>query len=51
MIILSITVLLVIVPFNYGLCAFGCAHAEYEIDDQCCPMCAPGKTAKKMYTK
>lgn len=43
MIILSITVLLVIVPFNYGLCAFGCAHAEYEIDDQCCPMCAPGK--------
>ncbi|XP_026102129.1 tumor necrosis factor receptor superfamily member 14-like isoform X1 [Carassius auratus] len=42
MIILSITVLLVIVPFNYELSACGCARAEYEIDNQCCPMCAPG---------
>ncbi|XP_058640242.1 tumor necrosis factor receptor superfamily member 14-like [Onychostoma macrolepis] len=41
MIIFSITVLLAIVPFN-ELCACGCARAEYEIDNQCCPMCAPG---------
>ncbi|KAK9970742.1 hypothetical protein ABG768_026658 [Culter alburnus] len=40
---LKITVLItVIVSLNYELCFCGCAHAEYKIDRQCCPMCAPG---------
>jgi len=45
---LRITLLItVIVPLNYDLCFCRSAHAEYEIDGQCCPMCAPGKTANK----
>ncbi|XDV49139.1 hypothetical protein PO909_018443 [Leuciscus waleckii] len=40
---LRITLLItVLVPLNYDLCFCRCAHAEYEIDGQCCPMCAPG---------
>lgn len=40
---LRITVLItIIVPLNYKLCFCRCAHAEYDIDGQCCPMCAPG---------
>ncbi|ROL48993.1 Tumor necrosis factor receptor superfamily member 14 [Anabarilius grahami] len=43
MLTLRITVLItVIVSLNYEFCFCGCAHAEYEIDGQCCPMCAPG---------
>lgn len=33
----------VAITFAYielGYCV--CAHAEYEINGQCCPMCAPG---------
>lgn len=32
----------IIVPLNYDLCSCQCARAEYEIDCQCCPMCAAG---------
>ncbi|XP_056320324.1 tumor necrosis factor receptor superfamily member 14-like [Danio aesculapii] len=32
----------IIVPLNYDLCSCQCARAEYETDNQCCPMCAPG---------
>ncbi|XP_051760530.1 tumor necrosis factor receptor superfamily member 14-like isoform X2 [Ctenopharyngodon idella] len=39
---LRITILIIIIPLNYELCFCRCAHAEYEIDEQCCPMCAPG---------
>ncbi|XP_051760519.1 tumor necrosis factor receptor superfamily member 14-like isoform X1 [Ctenopharyngodon idella] len=40
---LRITVLITIIfPLNYEFCFCGCAHAEYEIEGQCCPMCAPG---------
>ncbi|XP_050973417.1 tumor necrosis factor receptor superfamily member 14-like isoform X1 [Labeo rohita] len=42
MITLSITVVLVIVLLNYELSACGCGRAEYEINNQCCPMCSPG---------
>ncbi|XP_073675940.1 tumor necrosis factor receptor superfamily member 14-like [Garra rufa] len=42
MITLRISVLIMIVPLKYELCSCECAHAEYEIDKQCCPMCAPG---------
>ncbi|KAG1932950.1 tumor necrosis factor receptor superfamily [Pimephales promelas] len=37
-----IRIAIVIVRLNYDLCFCRCAHAEYEIDGQCCPMCAPG---------
>ncbi|KAI2661728.1 Tumor necrosis factor receptor superfamily member 14 [Labeo rohita] len=47
MITLSITVVLVIVLLNYELSACGCGRAEYEINNQCCPMCSPGMTAPK----
>ncbi|XP_048065300.1 tumor necrosis factor receptor superfamily member 14-like [Megalobrama amblycephala] len=36
------TILTIIISLNYELCFCRCAHAEYEIDEQCCPMCAPG---------
>lgn len=28
---------------NIELCLCACARAEYEINGECCPMCAPGK--------
>ncbi|XP_056628362.1 tumor necrosis factor receptor superfamily member 14-like isoform X3 [Triplophysa dalaica] len=31
-----------IVPLNYEFCFCGCSRAEYEIFNQCCPMCAAG---------
>ncbi|XP_026104862.1 tumor necrosis factor receptor superfamily member 5 isoform X2 [Carassius auratus] len=31
-----------IIATNFELCFCGCARAEYEIDGECCPMCAPG---------
>ncbi|KAF4110041.1 hypothetical protein G5714_009293 [Onychostoma macrolepis] len=37
-----IILITLIVPLNYDLCSCQCAHAEYEIHKQCCPMCAPG---------
>lgn len=33
---------------NLGLCFCGCARAEYDINGECCPMCAPGKV--QMFT-
>ncbi|KAK9970120.1 hypothetical protein ABG768_026087 [Culter alburnus] len=40
---LKITVLFtVIVPLHYDFCWCRCADAEYEMDGQCCPMCAAG---------
>uniref|UniRef100_A0A8B9GY56 TNFR-Cys domain-containing protein n=1 Tax=Astyanax mexicanus TaxID=7994 RepID=A0A8B9GY56_ASTMX len=27
---------------NFELCYSECAHAEYEVDGECCPLCAPG---------
>ncbi|KAK9970121.1 hypothetical protein ABG768_026088 [Culter alburnus] len=32
----------VIVPLHYELCWCRCADAEYEMNGQCCPMCAAG---------
>ncbi len=32
----------IIIAANLGLCVCGCDRAEYEIDGECCPMCAPG---------
>ncbi len=32
----------IIIAANLRLCFCGCAPAEYEIDGECCPMCAPG---------
>lgn len=29
---------------NIRLCFCACARAEYEINKECCPMCAPGKS-------
>ncbi|XP_036433945.1 tumor necrosis factor receptor superfamily member 14-like [Colossoma macropomum] len=31
-----------ILSLNFELCFCSCARAEYEIDGECCPMCAPG---------
>ncbi|KAL7884754.1 hypothetical protein AOLI_G00075240 [Acnodon oligacanthus] len=31
-----------IFSLNFELCFCSCARAEYEIDGECCPMCAPG---------
>ncbi|XP_036435033.1 tumor necrosis factor receptor superfamily member 14-like isoform X2 [Colossoma macropomum] len=31
-----------IFSLNFELCFCMCARAEYEIDGECCPMCAPG---------
>ncbi|XP_073766439.1 tumor necrosis factor receptor superfamily member 5 isoform X2 [Danio rerio] len=30
-----------LVAANFELCFCGCARAEYEINGECCPMCAP----------
>ncbi|XP_051949764.1 tumor necrosis factor receptor superfamily member 14-like [Xyrauchen texanus] len=35
-------IITIIAPLNYKVCLCGCGHAEYEEDNQCCPMCAPG---------
>ncbi|XP_056319679.1 tumor necrosis factor receptor superfamily member 14 isoform X2 [Danio aesculapii] len=32
----------VLIAANFELCFCGCARAEYEINGECCPMCAPG---------
>uniref|UniRef100_A0A8C2BU87 Si:ch211-261n11.7 n=1 Tax=Cyprinus carpio TaxID=7962 RepID=A0A8C2BU87_CYPCA len=32
----------VIITTNFELCFCGCARAEYDINGECCPMCAPG---------
>ncbi|KAK7145924.1 hypothetical protein R3I93_013605 [Phoxinus phoxinus] len=39
---LRMTILTIIFHLNYELCFCRCEYAEYEIDKQCCPMCAPG---------
>lgn len=31
-----------LIAANFELCFCGCARAEYEINGECCPMCAPG---------
>ncbi|XP_050973436.1 tumor necrosis factor receptor superfamily member 14-like [Labeo rohita] len=37
-----ISTIAVIMAANFELCFCGCARAEYYIDGECCPMCAPG---------
>lgn len=32
----------IVIAANFELCFCGCARAEYEINGECCPMCAPG---------
>ncbi|KAK7145934.1 hypothetical protein R3I93_013612 [Phoxinus phoxinus] len=32
----------ILIAANFELCFCGCARAEYEINGECCPMCAPG---------
>ncbi|XP_058647815.1 tumor necrosis factor receptor superfamily member 14-like [Onychostoma macrolepis] len=39
-----ISTVAITIAANLGLCFCGCARAEYEIDGECCPMCAPGTT-------
>ncbi|XP_016085815.1 tumor necrosis factor receptor superfamily member 14-like isoform X1 [Sinocyclocheilus grahami] len=41
-----IILITLIVPLNYDLCSCQCARAEYKIDKQCCPMCAPGNRVR-----
>lgn len=36
------TVLFIVATLNFKLCLSTCARAEYEINGECCPMCAPG---------
>lgn len=36
------TVLFIVATLNFKLCLSICARAEYEINGECCPMCAPG---------
>ncbi|XP_066500441.1 tumor necrosis factor receptor superfamily member 14-like isoform X2 [Hoplias malabaricus] len=36
---------------NFGLCYGVCARAEYEIDGECCPMCAPGNRVYRHCTE
>ncbi len=31
-----------VVALNVVLCFSACARAEYEVNGECCPMCAPG---------
>ncbi|XP_050957544.1 tumor necrosis factor receptor superfamily member 14-like [Labeo rohita] len=42
MFIFQIMVFLIIIPLAYKCVSSGCSHAEYKIEKQCCPMCAPG---------
>ncbi|KAL1269979.1 hypothetical protein QQF64_032268 [Cirrhinus molitorella] len=35
-------VLFIAATSNFELCFSACARAEYEINKECCPMCAPG---------
>ncbi|XP_016085870.1 tumor necrosis factor receptor superfamily member 14 isoform X1 [Sinocyclocheilus grahami] len=37
-----ISTIAAIIATNFELCFCGCARAEYDIDGECCPMCAPG---------
>ncbi|XP_016350620.1 tumor necrosis factor receptor superfamily member 14 isoform X2 [Sinocyclocheilus anshuiensis] len=37
-----ISTIAVIIATNFELCFCGCARAEYDINGECCPMCAPG---------
>ncbi|XP_051964586.1 tumor necrosis factor receptor superfamily member 14-like isoform X2 [Xyrauchen texanus] len=38
----NILIIAAVVTLDLKLCFSACAHAEYEINGQCCPMCAPG---------
>ncbi|XP_043102872.1 tumor necrosis factor receptor superfamily member 14-like [Puntigrus tetrazona] len=38
--IISTIAVIIAVSFKLGFC--GCAHAEYDVNGECCPMCAPG---------
>ncbi|XP_050960500.1 tumor necrosis factor receptor superfamily member 14-like isoform X2 [Labeo rohita] len=38
----NILTVAITIAANLGLCFCGCARAEYDIDGECCPMCAPG---------
>ncbi|KAI2661727.1 Tumor necrosis factor receptor superfamily member 14 [Labeo rohita] len=35
-------VLFIAATLNFKLCFSACARAEYEVNGECCPMCAPG---------
>ncbi|XP_048064999.1 tumor necrosis factor receptor superfamily member 14-like isoform X2 [Megalobrama amblycephala] len=39
-------VLLIVTTLNFKLCFSACARAEYEINGECCPMCAPGNRVR-----
>lgn len=34
--------ILILIPLNYNHCSPQCSRAEYEVGNECCPMCAPG---------
>uniref|UniRef100_A0A3B1JFH7 TNFR-Cys domain-containing protein n=1 Tax=Astyanax mexicanus TaxID=7994 RepID=A0A3B1JFH7_ASTMX len=36
---------------NFKLCYSACARAEYEVNGECCPMCAPGNRVYKHCTE
>ncbi|ROL46077.1 Tumor necrosis factor receptor superfamily member 5 [Anabarilius grahami] len=46
-------VLLIVTTLNFKLCFSACARAEYEINGECCPMCAPeqGLRVKRSCTR
>lgn len=39
----------IVIAANFELCFCGCARAEYEINGECCPMCAPGTVKHFFY--
>ncbi|XP_048035379.1 tumor necrosis factor receptor superfamily member 14-like [Megalobrama amblycephala] len=39
---ISFVIVLFIAALNFKQCFSACARAEYEINGECCPMCAPG---------
>ncbi|XP_026104863.1 tumor necrosis factor receptor superfamily member 14-like isoform X1 [Carassius auratus] len=39
---LRIIIFITLLLLNYDLCSCQCPHAEYKIEKQCCPKCAPG---------
>ncbi|KAI1892575.1 hypothetical protein AGOR_G00134990 [Albula goreensis] len=41
--------MIILINMNSGL-SYSCEHAEYDINGQCCPMCAPGTHVHKHCT-
>ncbi|KAL6459128.1 hypothetical protein MHYP_G00326000 [Metynnis hypsauchen] len=48
---LQIIFIFAIFSSHFEVCFFACARAEYEINGECCPMCAPGYCVYKHCTE